>query len=50
MVSIKLSREEIYELVWNKPMIHLAPELGISDRGLGKTCMRLEIPIPGRGY
>lgn len=31
-------------------MMHIAPELGISDRGLGKTCSRLEIPVPGRGY
>lgn len=50
MDSIKLSREELYEMVWSKPMMHLAPELGISDRGLAKTCTRLEIPVPGRGY
>lgn len=24
--------------------------LGMSDRGLGKVCARMEIPMPGRGY
>ncbi len=50
MDYIKLSREDLYELVWSKPMSHIAPKLGISDRGLGKTCTRLDIPVPGRGY
>src|SRR5690606_24701571 len=25
-------------------------ELGLSDRGLAKACVRLEIPMPGLGY
>ncbi len=50
MTWIQLTREELYEKVWSQPLIHLAKELGLSDRGLGKVCTRLDIPLPGRGY
>ncbi|HET7552354.1 MAG TPA: hypothetical protein VFK04_13780 [Gemmatimonadaceae bacterium] len=46
----KLTREELYELVWSEPMQTLGPKFGISDVGLKKTCKRLRIPTPGRGY
>jgi hypothetical protein len=45
-----LSREDLYELVWSKPMRDLAEDFGISDVGLAKRCRRLGIPVPGRGY
>ena len=45
-----LSREDLYELVWSKPMRDLAKDFGISDVGLAKRCRRLGIPVPGRGY
>jgi len=45
-----LSREELYELIWSKPAIKLAKELGISDVGLGKICKRMEVPKPTLGY
>jgi hypothetical protein len=50
MNYIDLSREELYEKVWQVPLRKLAPELGMSDRGLGKVCIRLEIPLPGIGF
>jgi hypothetical protein len=50
MHSTRISREELYEKVWHQPLTQLAAEFGISDRGLGKICTRLEIPLPGRGY
>jgi hypothetical protein len=50
MTQIRLSREELYEKVWSKALIRLAPEFGISDRGLAKLCKRMEIPVPGLGY
>ena len=46
----QLSRQELYELVWNKPITKLAKEFGISDVGLAKTCRRHNIPLPQRGY
>ena len=44
------SRIELYELVWAKPMTHLAKELGLSDVGLRKICVKYGIPLPQRGY
>ncbi len=46
----KLSREELYSLVWQKPIIRLAEEFGLSDQGLAKICRKFEIPRPPRGY
>lgn len=45
-----LTRKQLYELAWTKPMMHIAREFGFSDRGLGKLCAKYEIPIPPRGY
>lgn len=44
------SRVELFELVWSKPMTHLAKELGLSDVGLRKICVKFGIPLPPRGY
>ena len=46
----KLSRSDLYELVWTKPMRQLAAEFGLSDVALAKTCRRMNVPRPGRGY
>jgi hypothetical protein len=47
---LTLSREDLYELVWSKPMRELAKDFGISDVALAKRCRRLSVPVPGRGY
>lgn len=31
------TREELYALVWSKPMIELAKDFGLSDKGLAKN-------------
>jgi len=45
-----VTREELFEQVWSKPMTKLAKEYGLSDVGLAKICKSLEIPRPERGY
>ena len=45
-----ITREELYKLVWSKPIMELSEEFGLSDRGLGKVCERHDIPKPPRGY
>jgi hypothetical protein len=45
-----LSREDLYELVWSKPMRELAKDFNISDVALAKRSRGLGIPVPGRGY
>ena len=45
-----LTRQALYDLVWEKPVRTVAAELGISDVGLKKICARFDIPVPHRGY
>lgn len=45
-----LTRRELYDLVWSKPMATLAGEFGLSDVGLAKICERHRVPHPPRGY
>lgn len=50
MPSKKLSREELFALVWEKPTQEVARELGVSDVAIAKLCARLQVPKPPRGY
>jgi hypothetical protein len=43
-------REELYRKVWEKPMLKVAEEYGVSAVALGKTCRKLSVPVPGRGH
>lgn len=45
-----LSRDQLYEDVWTRPVIQIAKELGISDVALAKICRKLSVPLPPRGY
>lgn len=45
-----MSREQLYERVWTTPIDRLAYEFGISGVALGKTCRRMNVPVPPRGY
>jgi hypothetical protein len=45
-----IGRKELYERVWQTPMVRLAKEYGISDQGLAKICNRHAIPLPPRGH
>lgn len=49
-VATTLTRRELYDRVWQTPMVKLAAEYGISGRGLAKLCERHAIPVPGRGH
>ncbi len=50
MLLARYDREKLYDEVWSQPMWKLAPEYGVSDVALAKTCKKLKIPTPGRGY
>lgn len=45
-----LSRDELYDLVWQEPMSQLSKRFAISDVGLAKVCRKHNIPYPTRGY
>lgn len=44
------NRVELYNEVWDQPLVKLSRKYGISDVRLGKVCRKLQIPHPGRGY
>jgi integrase len=46
----RISRQELYDLVWSDPITTLADRFGISDVGLSKVCRRSDIPVPPRGF
>ena len=50
MRQISISRKELYHLVWSTPIYKLAKQYHISDNGIRKKCIKLDIPLPPRGY
>ena len=48
--STTVTRELLYEQVWETPMSRLARDYGVSDSALAKTCRRLGVPLPPRGH
>ena len=49
-MSFRLTREQLYDLVWSEAMHKLGRQIGISDVALAKHCRKHGIPIPPRGY
>lgn len=45
-----LSRKELYDLVWSVPLLTLSRKYAISDVGLRKICIKMEIPLPKAGH
>jgi hypothetical protein len=45
-----LSRRELYDSVWSKPLEDLAEEFGISQSALIKRCGEVNVPTPPNGY
>ena len=50
MENTKLTREQLYQLVWSEPLSRLAKKYCISDNGLRKMCKSMDIPLPSNGY
>jgi len=48
--KVKLTREELYDLVWSKPFTTLVKEYSYSDNGLRKICKKHNIPTPKFGH
>lgn len=44
-----LTRQALYDAVWQTPMSRLTPTYGISGNGLAKICDRFGVPYPPRG-
>jgi hypothetical protein len=50
MDTIVFSRQQFYELVWSDSLLALSKKYNMSDNGLRKACVRMEIPLPDAGY
>ena len=46
----EMSREELYELVWQTPMSKLGAQLATNGPGLAALCRKRQIPTPPLGY
>lgn len=43
-------RQTLYEEVWSEPVYKVAKRYGISNVAIAKTCKKMHIPMPGKGY
>ena len=50
MEQITITRQELYDMVWIEPMTSIAKKYNISDNGLRKICIKLQIPLPKTGH
>ena len=41
---------ELFEKVWETPMVKLAQDIVVSDVAVAKGCRKAGTPLPGRGY
>jgi len=48
--DMKISRKDLYDLVWAEPMTTVSKRFGLSDNGLRKQCKLMNIPTPPAGY
>lgn len=48
--KIIFQREDLYKKVWEKVLVQVAADYGLSDNGLKKICIKMNIPIPYTGY
>lgn len=46
----KVTRKELYDLVWSTPGSKLSADFGVSDVAIAKRCGKLGVPRPSRGY
>lgn len=50
MEPVKLSREQLYELVWKSPLSAIIKTLPITLQQLKEICNDMEVPLPSNGY
>jgi hypothetical protein len=48
--TTSFERQKLFDEVWSTPVTKLAKGYGLSDVGLRKICVALDVPLPPRGY
>lgn len=46
----EITRRELYELVWSKPVTEVAVEFGVLDASIRKICRKHKVPTPPPGH
>lgn len=46
----QVSREELYDMVWQQPMLRVADRYGVSSSFMARVCQSLGVPTPPRGH
>lgn len=49
-MKVEDERTKLFNEIWSEPMTTVSQRYGLSDNGLRKRCLNLEIPVPPRGY
>lgn len=49
-MTTRLTREQLYAMVWDRPMTKLAAEFRLSDVALHKICRKHNVPTPPLGF
>ncbi len=44
------TKPKLKKLVWQKPLVHAAADIGVSDVALKKHCVKLGIDLPTAGH
>lgn len=50
MAVTTIKRTALYAHIWERPMIHVGADFGITGNGLKKICIKHDIPRPPAGY
>jgi len=50
MISKTFTREELYNLVWQKPINPIAKEFGYKEKEIREICVKHNIPLSKMGY
>ena len=45
-----VTRDWLYDFVWNFPLSEAANQLGVSSSQLGNACKKMDVPCPAGGY
>lgn len=49
-VEKSFTPQQLFEMVWARPVLIIAKEIGVSDVGLSKACRKAGITLPTRGH
>jgi len=47
---LRVSRKQLYDLVWSMPMTQIARKLGVRDQHIAQACDAYDIARPGNGH